>query len=222
MQKLLGSMEEFMFYRFPEVEMKFEKGSLERKSEKTGLFIPKQKDKLFWCYYILKYGYNNYHNIDVHPYKIEKKIKMECIDLLKDNKAKIKQRRLKFDVNDLLYVPKISLDLFFSLCLASSINIVLVKDKTYYSLIDNTENEIMMIYWNKREGYGLKKQKETLETIAKTRIESVQPEKHLRAVSAYKVCHLEEFCKKLGINTSSKRMSKMEIYNKIKFTIQEN
>ena len=45
--------------------------------ERLSTFSPKQKDSLFWCFYILKYGETNYEMLENINIVLEKKLKME-------------------------------------------------------------------------------------------------------------------------------------------------
>lgn len=223
MTHLLNQLEPFMFYEFDENNMSrketIKNPPLEKKTSK-GVFFPKYKDKLFWCYYILKYGKLQYENINIHPFKIEKKIKEECITLLNSNKTKLKERKIKYDVNDLLCEPCISLNVFFALCCASCINIVLVKEKTYFKMIDNADGVINYIYQDKNHGFGIKTN--TSCDLSKTHLESISLLKSLRAVSAYKLNEIENMCSILNISlqdSHGKRITKNELYSKIKMCI---
>ena len=42
--------------------------------EENAMFTPKQKDNLFWCFYILKYGEANYEMLDNINIVFEKKL----------------------------------------------------------------------------------------------------------------------------------------------------
>ena len=224
MSHLIDTLEPFMLRNLYENSIStketIKNSSLEKKTTDQDVFFPKFKDKLFWCYYIIKYGKEQYTNINIHPFKIEKKIKEECIGLLNDNKTKLKERRIKYDLNDLLYEPYISLNMFFALCCASCINVVLVRNKTYYKMIDNTHDPINYIYENKNCGYGIKKNTQC--DLSKTHLEAISLLKPVRAVSAYKLPEIENMCSILDIklyDSHGKRITKNELYNKIKMCI---
>lgn len=224
MSHLIDHLEPFMLRDLYENNMStketIKNSSLEKKTTIKDVFFPKYKDKLFWCYYILRYGKTHYENINIHPFKIEKKIKEECIALLNDNKTKLKERRLKYEINDLLCEPYISLNMFFALCCASCINVVLVRDKTYYKMIDNTEETINYIYQDNNYGYGIKKNPPC--DLTKTHLEAISLLKPVRAISAYKLPEIENMCSILDIklhDSHGKRITKNELYNKIKMCI---
>ena len=86
----LKELEPFMFRDFTKDKMATQ-SKIQNLKEKPITFedvtYPKRKDNLFWCYYILKYGINDYNNLDTHPFKIERKIKEKSIELL--NKKQI-------------------------------------------------------------------------------------------------------------------------------------
>ena len=71
------------------LEMKLEttniralKGKTEEKimGPKNIIFVPKEKDTLFWCFYIMKHGDVNYEMLENKNIIIEKKIKIEYVD----------------------------------------------------------------------------------------------------------------------------------------------
>ena len=45
--------------------------------DKCSIFTPVQKDTLFWCFYILKYGENKYEMLDNINIVLEKTLKIE-------------------------------------------------------------------------------------------------------------------------------------------------
>lgn len=215
----------FMFHDFSKDSMK----TIDRiynfkepDADNYDIMYPKQKDNLFWCYYILKYGIKNYNNLDIHPFKIERKIKEKSISLLNENKCKIKERRIKYDVNDLLCEPTISLNMFFALCCASSINVTLVDQKTYFSFIDNPSNKNNYIFKNKFK-YGIMKQNPN--NLIKTHLKAVSSCKVIKGISAYKLNEIEDMCNILKINlygANTKRLTKKDLYDKIQMCIKQN
>ena len=221
----LKELEPFMFRDFTKDKMATQ-SKIQNLKEKPITFedvtYPKRKDNLFWCYYILKYGINDYNNLDTHPFKIERKIKEKSIELLNKNKSKIKERRIKYDVNDLLCEPSISLNMFFALCCASSINVTLVDQKTYFTLIDNLSNKNNFIFKNKYQ-YGIMNKKP--DDLNKTHLKAVNLNKIIKGISAYKLNEIEEMCDILKINlygTNSKRLTKKDLYDKIQMCIKQN
>lgn len=224
MNELLYQINQHMFFKINENNSY----ALEKPPQKIlkniestkNIFFPKEKDKLFWCFLILRYGLKYYNSILHHHFKIEKKEKEKCIDLLRENKSKIKQRKLKFDENILLYDNCITLEMFFSLCCACNINVIFCRNKTFFPLIDNTEKEIKYIYKHDKIGYGIKEKQ--IDNLSNTHIQSVSLTKHLKSISSYRLPEIKNMCNKLNIPTTNfagKPVTKLELYNKIFNTI---
>ena len=55
-----------------------------KKREINRYIVPKQKDKLFWCFYILHYGIDDYKQISSH-FAVEKKIKLDFVNNIREN-----------------------------------------------------------------------------------------------------------------------------------------
>ena len=59
-------------------------------------YKPKQIDSLFWCFYILKYGYSNYEMEIYNKYfVVEKAEKFKYIELIRSKKAILKIHKIK-------------------------------------------------------------------------------------------------------------------------------
>lgn len=220
MDELLYQANKYMFFNFEKENLNTlvqnKTPQINKPQAEKGIFYINKKDKLFWCYFILRYGLESYNLIDKHFFKIEKKEKEKCIHFLEENKSKIKQRKLKFNTNDLLYDSCISLEMFFSLCCAANINVVLIQKNTFFKLIDNSERDIKYIYKDDKLGYGIKQNK--IGDLSKTHLESVSLTKHIKGLSAYRIAEIQKMCDILKINTRTvhgKPITKIELYNKI-------
>ena len=91
------------------------KCSLEEKNKTKNRYItPIQKDKLFWCFYILYHSYDDYKIIQNNHFTIEKDFKINFVEIIRKNKGLLKQYGLKkADVeNQLINDKEISLNLF--------------------------------------------------------------------------------------------------------------
>jgi hypothetical protein len=104
--------------------------------EKTNKFIPKEKDKLFWCFYIFLYGFEKYELAKVSLFKTEKDFKIASIEKLRLMKDKLKQFKIKINEIEDEYINKqiISIKGLYVLCLLYDINLIYIKDRTYYEI----------------------------------------------------------------------------------------
>jgi hypothetical protein len=104
-------------------------------SHDNSFFYPKQKDTLFWCFYILKYGFESYEMLGPINIVIEKKIKIEYIELLRKKKQELKAKKIAQMAhveNKLANDFIIDLKTFFMLCAVEKINILYIHKKFYY------------------------------------------------------------------------------------------
>ena len=54
--------------------------------EKDDFFYPQEKDKLFWCFYVLLHGISKYEFIKTVSFKTETEFKFKTADKIKDYK----------------------------------------------------------------------------------------------------------------------------------------
>jgi hypothetical protein len=190
-------------------------------------YRPRQHDSLFWCFYILKYGFSKYEmEVGNQHFTIEKSEKFKYIDMLRKNKDILKINKIKplSDLeDDLANKSRISIKTFFALCILEKLNILLVDKRKIYESINNDESEIHVIHRNSvtyEHHIELNILPEELSKIRNTYHKMTGFESTLKAMSSYKVDELLELCKKLGIDTStstsiSKKLTKKDIYERI-------
>lgn len=190
---------------------------------KPSFFIPKEKDTLFWCFYIMKNGDTKYEMIEYRNLIIEKKIKIEYIEKIRKEKQLIKT--YKFNTltnieNNLLNDDKLDVKTFLSLCVIENLNVLFIKGKCYYELAMNDENDLHIVYCfeNGKYGYELNSVSNS-ETKKASLYQLDNIEKPIKAISAYKVQDLLDICNKLGIETvnleTTKSKSKKDLYEAI-------
>jgi len=188
------------------------------------IYKPFQTDSLFWCFYILKYGFSKYEmEIGNQHFPIEKAEKFKYIELLRKNKSILKINKIKplSDLeDDLANNPRISIKTFFALCIVENINILLVNKRKIYESITNDNPKINVIHRNSVsfEHYiELNVSDDKLSNFRDTYYKVQGFETGLKSMSAYKVDELLELCKKLDINVvnkeeGKKKMTKKDIY----------
>ena len=172
-------------------------------------FTPFNKDKMFWCFYILRYGYEEYEINKSNAFSIEKKIKIETVEKLqsiKDIKDKIKELKLKRTEleNELVNEQIISVKGLYALCLVHDVSIVYVFGRKYCE-INPTGTKKGIIILNKKKEASLRWADDEADFLLQVRneywlIENIQ--KPLNAPSAYTSKELQDICQKLQIETS--------------------
>ena len=199
--------------------------SVIKKKEET-MYNPKQKDSLFWCFYILKYGYSNYEmEINNQYFTIEKNEKFKYIELLRNNKDKLKIHKIKPLTeleDDLANKDKISIKTFFALCILEQINVLLVvKRKVYELLCVNVDitHPIHVIHRNS-ETYEhfieVEPSDKVIELYKNTYYKMSNFDATLKSIGSYKLDELMDLCKKLDINIEEykKRENKTKVTKK--------
>lgn len=190
--------------------------------EKETKTFPKQKDTLFWCFYIIVNGEENYEKMQPINLIKEKQSKIEYIEKIRQNKIILKQHKYATLIhieNQLLNETKIDIKTFFSLCVLENLNIFYINKKTFYEIKMNDEKKYYILHCldnTSKYGFevvdhesGLNKYRESLFQIEKL-------DKPVKAISSYKLKELQDFCTKLSIeinnSETNKAKNKKELY----------
>ena len=195
------------------------------------MYKPKQKDSLFWCFYVLKNGFFNYEmEINNQYFVVEKKEKFKYIELLRKNKDILKIHKIKPFTeleDDLANKDKISIKTFFALCIFENINILLVNNRKIYELLCTDIDEkhpINIVHRNNKtyeHSIELDTTNEIIQKYRDTYYKMSSFEGTLKSMGSYKLEELIELCIKLNINIedpkveqkSKQKMTKKDIYN---------
>jgi hypothetical protein len=174
----------------------------------SNIYKPLKKDSLFWCFFILKYGFSKYEmEIGSQYFTVEKTEKFKYIEMLRDkaNKDLMKINKIKpmSEIeDDLANKERISVKTFFALCIMEKINVLLVDNRKIYQSMNNDSPTINVIHRNSKtfENYiELNVTNSSIENYKETYYNVVGFEDGLKSMSAYKVDELYELCKKLKI-----------------------
>jgi hypothetical protein len=196
------------------------------KKQKETMYKPKQRDSLFWCFYILKKGFFNYEMEIINQYfVVEKNEKFKYIELLRKNKDILKIHKIKPFTeleDDLANKDKISIKTFFALCIFENINILLVNIRKIYELLCTDVDEkhpVNIVHRNNKtyeHSIELDVTNEIIQKYRDTYYNMSNFEGTLKSISSYKLDELIELCTKLNINIEQKdnqKMKKIDIYN---------
>lgn len=186
-------------------------------------YKPRQKDSLFWCFYILKYGISKYEmEIGNQHFVVEKQEKFKYIDMIRQNKDIIKMHKIKpftFLEDDLANSEIISIKTFFALCILEKINIILIDKRKIYETIMTDDVKINIVHRNSvsYEHYiELEPTSESIKVYRDTYYKMSNFDSEIKSMSYYKVDELLDLCKKLNIDTNpkinNKKLSKKDIY----------
>ena len=179
------------------------------------IFFPKQRDQVFWCFYIILNDITNYEM--VHNYfTMEKETKYKWIEEFRLKKELFKPIKVSRNAveDELANAKTITMASIKALCHLKDVNVFYIDDKKYYEMLTNDEKPIYVI--EKIDGkYGLK------QNISKEKVEYYRShywklenlDKPLKAVSSYKSDELKDICKRLHIDSHD--MTKPQMYEKI-------
>jgi len=189
-------------------------------------FTPFQKDKLFWCFYVLLNGFTEYEMHHTGHYALEKAFKISSVEKLRGMKSQIKELKLKINEveDELVNKEQISIKGLHVLCLVHKVSITYIYGKQYCEfLYSDTIKGI--IQRNEKKEHSLLYEDAVLETIKHTHwfIENVQ--KPLKAPTAYTVKELQDICEKLEISLTFKQktaLGQIVEKNKLKKELYED
>jgi len=191
---------------------------------KDTIYKPYKKDSLFWCFYILKYGFSKYEmEVGNQHFPIEKQEKFKYIDELRkqNNKDVLKIHKIKplsLLEDDLANQERISIKTFFALCIIENMNIILIDKRKVYEVLTTDNPKIHVIHRNSityEHHIELDVPTEKYIMYKESYYKMSNFDSSLKAMSSYKVEELLELCKKLEINADikeKKRMTKKDIY----------
>ena len=190
----------------------------------SNIYKPLKKDSLFWCFFILKYGFSKYEmEIGSQYFTVEKTEKFKYIELFreKDSKDILKMNKIKplsELEDDLANKDRISIKTFFALCIIEKINVLLVDKRKIYHSMNNDTKEVNVIHRNSESldhHIELNVTESCLTNLKDTYYNVTGFDNNLKSMTSYKVDELLDLCKKLNItvsNDSTKKIAKKDIY----------
>lgn len=191
-------------------------------------FSIKDKDNLFWCYYIIKYGIIKYESLLNNTFAEEQREKIQLIEIIRNNKEVLKKNKWKRNAieGELISNNNISVKTFLCICAINNLNISIVT-KLYLFIQNNVHSSDNNIIYYNNDSYKLSildrvEKDKLLEEYKKDHWIINNIDKPLLALSSYKLSELQNIAKKLQIpihNDKNKRFCKQELYKMIKIKI---
>ena len=203
----------------------------------SDMFFPKERDQLFWCYYILVNGFSAYEMLNTQRFTVEKNEKLKCVELIRLHRKHLTANKIRgIDTieNMLVHDHTIDVKAFIALCVVSNLNVLFVHRRKVYEVlldVDNMEPDNVHVihqYDSPRTRYGY----ETGTTISKMNeylcrspednttpyyVKAVSLANPLRAISSYKVGELRDMVINLKIldNETAGKKTKPQMYQTI-------
>ena len=181
--------------------------------KKKSLYTPYNKgDKLFWCFYIILNGYEDYELNKSNAFAIEKQFKIQSVEKLKSIKSKLKEMKLKRTEmeDELANKQKITIKGLYALCLIHNVAITYIYDRKYINILceeEHTKKGIIMQNDKKEDSirHSISKYEDEL-FLSKIYADYwfiADVQKPLKAPSAYSIAELQDICEKLEIKTTT-------------------
>ena len=189
---------------------------------KNSAFFPQEKDSLFWCFYIMKNGDANYEMLEHKNIITDKKLKIDYVEKIRKEKQVVKSYKfatLTHIENNLSNDNTIDTKTFLTLCAIENINVLFVKNKTFFELLMNDTPEVHIVYWTGNGKFGYEINNNVFNSIKSTHYKLDNIEKPIKTISAYKLQELVDICQKLDIEfinkDTNKAKNKKELYEAI-------
>ena len=192
-------------------------------SSEHDIFIPYQKDKLFWCFYIILFGMEQYERDISHSFSVEKKLKIETIEKMKqsplcDKMKELKIKRIDLE-NELLSNNEISLKCLYALCAVHSISLIIIAGKRYYSFDFGSNSSVEKnVICRQSSGEFAVYNGPTCILDSLYLVENVN--KPIKSLASYLTSDLKELCTKMNIpleNSNGKQKPKNKLYEDVLF-----
>lgn len=208
------------------------KGKRKIDESKEIVFYPKDKDALYWIFYIMQHGIMDYEYNKNKRFLIEKQDKIKYVENIKEHKEIIKRQKIMslsdFE-NNLIVEKKINMNTFLNLCAIKKINVIVVKNLIFYELLSTDSEDIFIIYNTKvnsnssndeKIGFEMcKKNDEKWKAIYSQYFQTNNIMCPIKSISYYKVDDLVGICEKFGlpvtIDGTSKKKKKVDLYEQI-------
>ena len=183
-------------------------------SKKNDLFDIMEKDKFFWCFYIIHYKLSSYEQIH-NKFVEEKKIKFEMVEAIRKHKDILKKNKWKKTKieDELVNQPTISMETFIALLTIFNYSFVIKKNNMFFQKIihDDIEQINLIIIDSNSVSICFSNDNAKMITEYQEKLWNVEKyNKPLKSISKYKIKELKDISEKLCLNIEG--LKKKEIY----------
>ncbi len=208
-------------YNLKSEKKNIKKQTINYEKKHPTMFIPSQIDKLFWIFYVMVKGFDDYNLYQyTSRFSEEKKIKFEYIEKIRKNKALIRSfkiQKIQDCESDLANETQISLKTFHVLCIIENISFIYFTKNTFFEFISNNKQpEHVLHKINDYNAYELNKQ-DLIPLYKEKRYQITNYEKPLKSISSFTSIELIEIAKffKLELLKNEKKKTKQDLYTEI-------
>mgnify|MGYP000538339912 FL=1 len=217
-----NNIQQFMMHQYFKEKAKIYNKIHPKKEDKSkkneDFFIPDEKDSIFWCWFIFKYGFSEYEILKKNTFTTEKEYKINFIEKMRKGKHILKKLKMKLtDIEgNLSSEPILSIKSLESMLMVDDYNFTYMNDKIFYENLEKPENKNCIIkYFSNKDKYGLFLEKDKLFEYRNKLFVVDNISKPIKGISNYKAQELKDICKKLNIDimkTPTKTKTKKELY----------
>ena len=200
--------------------------------DKHELISPRHQDTLFWCLFIIHFGYNEYLQVDRNYGVKELEEKQKIYEYIKNNSTKVKQTNYKITnvatqemLSELMTPQKqTSMLSLIGLIVYYNVNLLIINEETkcmleFWANTDMKMDTLTYILYKSSDG----KYKLQFENIGEYKVNELRNKfmvlehysKYMKSVSSYKVEELEAMAQKLNIFDETKKYKKSDLYENI-------
>jgi hypothetical protein len=207
------------------LEYSNKKKNIQKKNETYFDPFLTQKDSLFWCFYVLFFGFDKYEMLGNQHFVEEKKIKFQYIDIFRSKKDILKMYKIKplSEIEDELANKEvIGIKSFVALCIVANLNVMIINKHKYYEIKMNDTEKITIIYQYSQPlkfVMDLESTEEKLNNYRNTFFKLDNLNYKLKSINSYKIEELIVLRDKLGIklndDISNKKLTKKSLYDEI-------
>ena len=162
----------------------------------------------------MKHGDVKYEMLEHKNILTEKKIKIEYVEKIRKEKQTVKTYKfatLTHIENNLANENQLDIKTFLTLCAIENLNILFVKNKTYYELLMNDSDELHIVHLLQNYKYGHEINHTGATQIKSTLYQLDNIDKPIKSMSGYKLSDLVEICEKLGLDIINKDTNNLKI-----------
>jgi len=216
-----NNIQDFMIHQYYQEKPKTSNKPHQKKEIKPkneNFFIPEEKDSIFWCWFIFKYGFSEYEILKKNCFVIEKEYKINFIEKIRENKKILKLLKVKMTEieGNLSSDPILDIKNLEPMLIIDEYNFTYMNDKIYYENLIHPGNKNCIIkYFAEKDKYGIFLEEEKLFEYRNKLYIVDNMLKPIKAISNYKAQELKDICKKLKIDimkTPTKSKTKKELY----------
>ena len=198
----------------------------EKKEEKKNIdwFYPDKhyNDSLFWCWNIfINNNLKEYFFSNNNQFQVEKDNKINYVSMIRNNKQKLKNLKIKRNniENNLVNDNKLNLNTVYSLCIIHNYNFIYIYNYMYYNKIVDVNKRYCVIKKGK-DNYGIYLNDSIIDIMElKNKLIVIDNiDKPLKSITNYKKEQLINMCKILNIVyeiEGQKKFTKKKLYSLI-------